>query len=395
MHLTIVSPFPPAITGIGQYGYHITKAIEESGLFSRITVLAGSKTQNGLSSNFKLAELDYCWKPDQLNTRQTILSRLQQLKPDLVWFNLGASVFGKSPLANISGLFTPMQTRQLGIPTVVTLHELIELADLQTLNAPGGIFAPFGARILTELATKADHVCLTMRHYVDWLSARGVDCTHIPIGSYQKPERLAENETQNLLFFTTLAPFKGLELLLQAFKELKKEFPRLSLSIAGTEHARFPTYAEDLKKECAGIPGINWLGQVPEEKVKELFQGAKIVVLPYTASTGSSSVLYQSATWGRAIVASNLKEHLYIANENNLQINFFENGNANSLKDSIGKLLNSAELRNQQIDYNFRAIQKLTPDETCRHYIQAFNRALEKRRSKKRIHISQEKMELL
>jgi glycosyltransferase involved in cell wall biosynthesis len=308
---------------------------------------------------------------------------------------LGASVFGKSPLVNVSGLFTPMQTRQLGFPTVVTLHELVELADLRTLNAPGGIFAPLGARLLTELATNADHVCLTMRHYVDWLSARGVNCTHIPIGSYQKPERLRENDSQNLLFFTTLAPFKGLELLLQAFKELKTEFPQLSLSIAGAEHARFPNYAQGLKKECSETDGIHWLGQVAEEKVKELFQNARIVVLPYTASTGSSSVLYQSATWGRAIVASNLKEHLYIANENDLQINLFENGNINSLKQTLRTLLSSDGFRNEQIDHNFKAIQKLIPSETCKHYIQAFNHALKKSRSKKQINVSREKMELL
>jgi glycosyltransferase involved in cell wall biosynthesis len=394
MHLIVVTPFPPAITGIGQYGYHITKAIEESGLFSRITVLAGSKTKNGLSSAFKQADIDYCWQPDQLKARRTILSRIRQLNPDLVWFNLGASVFGKSPLTNVSGLLTPMQTRQLGFPTVVTLHELIELADLRTLNAPGGFFAPLGARLLTELATQADHVCLTMHHYVQWLSARGIDCTHIPIGSYQKPDRLKETKKHSLLFFTTLAPFKGLELLLQAFQELKSEFPQLSLSIAGAEHARFPNYARGLKEQCTQIKDITWLGQVAEEKVQDLFEQATVIVLPYTASTGSSSVLYQSATWGRAIVASNLKEHLYIANENNLQINFFENGSVPDLKESIRSLLNSQELRDKQTDYNFKAIQKLTPSETCRHYIQAFNHALEKRSSKKRISLSNEEMEL-
>ncbi len=395
MHLTVISPFPPAITGIGQYGYHITKAIEESGLFSRITVLAGSKTQNGVASTFKQAEIDYCWQPDQLGARNIILSRLKQLKPDLVWFNLGASVFGKSPLVNVSGLLTPMQTRQLGFPTVVTLHELIELADLRALNAPGGILAPLGARFLTELATRADHVCLTMHHYVEWLSARGVNCSHIPIGSYQEAEQLKETEKQSLLFFTTLAPFKGLELLLQAFEELKTEFPKLSLTIAGAEHARFPTYAQELKKQCDQVADVKWLGQVSEEKVKDLFKQATIVVLPYTASTGSSSVLYQSATWGRTIVASDLNEHLHIARENDLQINFFKNGSIQSLKDSICNLLNSQELRTQQIDYNFHTIQTLTPRETCKHYIRAFNRALEKCRSEKRIHLSHEKMELL
>lgn len=394
MHLTVVSPFPPTITGIGQYGYHITKAIEESGLFSRITVLAGARTPNGHSPSFKQAEIDYCWQPDQLNARSAIRSRLKRLNPDLVWFNLGASVFGKSPLANISGLFTPIQIKQLGIPIVVTLHELIELADLRALNAPGGIFAPIGARVLTKMVMQADLVCVTMNHYMNRLSARGIDCVHIPIGSYQNPELLKESETQELLFFTTLAPFKGLELLLKAFKELNAEFPNLRLSIAGAEHSRFPEYAKNIKGQCEKENNIIWHGQVPEEKVKELFQRAKIVVLPYTASTGSSSVLYQAATWGRSVIASNLKEHLYLANENNLQIQFFEKGNILDLKQSIRTLLNSTEFRNQQAKHNFNSIQKLTPSNTCKHYIQAFNYALEKRRSPKRIATPSKKMEL-
>lgn len=394
MHLTVVSPFPPTITGIGQYGYHITKAIEDSGVFSRITVLAGAKTKNGHSSGFHQAEIDYCWQPDQLKTRSIILSRLKRLKPDLVWLNLGASVFGKSPLANVAGMFIPMQIQQMGIPTVVTLHELVELADLRRLNAPGGLFAPAGARLLTELATRADHVCLTMQHYADWLSNRGVDCTHIPIGSYQSPEQIKENEQQELLFFTTLAPFKGLELLLQAFKELQREIPQITLSIAGAEHARFPGYAKDLKAQCAGATNIKWLGQVSEEKVKDLFKHAKIVVLPYLASTGSSSVLYQSATWGRAVVASNLSEHLHLANENNLKIEFFKNGNVQSLKETIRNLLNSPGQRMSQINHNFDSIKKLTPKETSEHYIQAFNHALEKCQSPKRINTSREEIRL-
>ncbi len=385
MHLTVISPFPPAITGIGQYGYHITKALENSGLFSRITILAGAKTREPYSLPFKYTEIDYCWQPDQLQAQQAILSRVKRLKPDLVWFNLGTSVFGKSPLANLSGMLTPMLTRKMGFPTIVTLHELAELADLRTLNAPGGFLAPAGARLLTELVTRADLVCLTMHHYVDWLSARGVNCTYIPIGSYQEPELLKEVEKQELLFFTTLAPFKGLELLLQAFHELKKDFPNLHLSIAGAEHPRFPQYAADLKNKFGTTPGIRWLGQIPEEHVKNLFQDTQIVILPYTASTGSSSVLYQSATWGRPVVASDLEEHLYLAKENDLKIQFFKNKSVGSLKNAIDILLNSADLRSEQTKHNFNTTQKLTPQETSKHYIQAFNLVLEKRGSPKRI----------
>jgi hypothetical protein len=169
MHLVIVSPFPPAITGIGQYGYHVTRALANSGLFARLTVLAGA-AQNGESSehpnHLGLTEIDYCWQPDSFRARQAILSRLKRLNPDLVWFNLGASIFGKSPLFNLVGLLTSMSAMRR-IPTVATLHELVELADLRTLNAPGGRLAPLGARLLTKIATQADVVCLTMQHYAD------------------------------------------------------------------------------------------------------------------------------------------------------------------------------------------------------------------------------------
>ena len=384
MHLVIVSPFPPSITGIGQYGYHLTRALANSGLFSRLTVLAGS-ARNGIHPNHLcLTELDYCWQPNSLSARQAILSRLKRLNPDLIWFNLGASIFGKSPLSNVSGLLTPMSASRL-FPTVVTLHELVELADLRALNAPGGALAPLGARLLTRIATQADVICLTMRHYADWLGARGVDCAHIPIGAYHEPELMDETESSDLLFFTTLAPYKGLELLIEAFHRLRSEFPKLRLTIAGTTHTRFPNYADELHTHFSEARGIRWLGQVSEDEVKELFQRSQIVVLPYAASTGSSSVLYQAATWGRAVIASDLKEIRNLTVENNLRVQFFEKNDLESLCQSLRTLLHSPSLRRAQAQHNFKAIQNLRPRATCYRYIKAFNHALEKRQSNKRI----------
>jgi glycosyltransferase involved in cell wall biosynthesis len=384
MHLAIVSPFPPSITGIGQYGYHLTRALANSGLFSRLTVLAGSAQTGTHPNHLGLTEIDYCWQPGSLQARQSILSRVGKLQPDLIWFNLGASIFGNSPVANLLGLLTPMNVSR-SIPTVVTLHELAELADLRALNAPGGRLAPLGARLLTHIATQADVVCLTMRHYAHWLAARGVDCEHIPIGAYHEPELLDEMDSPELLFFTTLAPFKGLELLIEAFVRLREEIPPLRLTIAGTAHTRFPEYAADLRDRFSSVDGIRWLGQVSEAGVKELFRRAQVVVLPYTASTGSSSVLYQAATWGRAVVASDLLEIRTLTDENNLRVQFFQNGNLEGLVDALRRMLDSAPLRRAQAQHNFRSIQSLRPRATCYRYIKAFNYALEKRQSAKRI----------
>src|ERR1700752_102468 len=378
MRLTIVSPFPPTISGIGQYGYHVTRSLAKSGAFSRVTVLAGSKINGEHPNHLGKTELEYCWGPGQLNARQAILSRVKRLNPDLVWFNLGASVFGSSPWINISGLLTRMLIQKMGLPTVLTLHELAELSDLRALDVPGGPFAPLGARLLTDIATRADVICLTMRNYADLLTARRIECAHIPIGAYHEPDLLEESDTQELLFFTTLAPFKGLELLLEAFHILSREFPKLRLTIAGTEHTRFPNYAHELRTHFNGTNGIIWRGQVPEDDVMDMFRRAQIVVLPYTASTGSSSVLYQAATWGRAVVVSDLKEIRDLTNESTLLVEFFKSGDIQSLCTSIRTLLNSPERRRTQTRHNFDSIQRARPEATCRKYIDVFNYALKK-----------------
>jgi len=389
MHLTVVSPFPPSITGIGQYGYHVTRALAHSGMFSRVTVLAGSQNNGEHPNHLGITEIEYCWKPGQLNARHAILSGVRQLRPDLVWFNLRMGMFGESPWLSASGLTAPMFTRVMGYPTVVTFHEMVELSDFQMLNAPGGPFAPLGARLITDLATQADVVCLTMQRHVEWFAKQRplVECVHIPLGAYNEPVLMDENGHAELLLFNMLAPFKGVEILLEVFPLLKLEFPQLRLTIAGEEHPRFPGYARSIRERFAGLEGIRWLGKIPGEDVPELFRRAQIVVLPYRASTGASSALNQSAAYGRAIVASDLGELRALAREGNFQIEFFKNGNASSLQEAIRDLLASPEKRRAQAQHNFRAIQSARLEITCHRYLQAFNRALEKRKSIKRIPI--------
>jgi glycosyltransferase involved in cell wall biosynthesis len=393
MNLTIVSPFPPAITGIGQYGYHIVRGLAQSGRFSSITVLAGRQPgQQDESLEIPLSpsvKVDYAWQRDHLDAGPAILSALRRLEPDLVWYNLGNSVFGRSPLANLSGFWSLGQVKRAGIPVVVTLHEMAELADLKTLGAPSGPLARLGARLFTHLSTQADVVCFTMRRYMEWLSVRKPyqKSVCIPLGTYQEPERLPESEIPELLFFNTLAPYKGLEVLLTAYRALLPHNPALRLTIAGAEHPRFPGYSQSLQREYSALPGIRWLGQVPENSLRELFSRAQIVALPYTASTGSSSVLYRAAMWGRAMVASDLPETQSVAAERGLKVEFFSNRDPAGLARAIQVLLDAPDMRRAQADHNYTAIQRGPLEETCYLYLQAFNQALALQHKPERIDI--------
>jgi glycosyltransferase involved in cell wall biosynthesis len=126
---------------------------------------------------------------------------------------------------------------------------------------------------------------------------------------------------------------------------------------------------------------------VPEEQVRTLFSQAQMVVLPYIASTGSSSVIFQSAMWGRALVASDLPEIQAVAVENGLAVEFFKNRDSEGLAKAIQRLLDSPARRTDQAEHNYAAIQAARPEETARLYIQAFNRALAAHNKPERIPI--------
>ena len=166
---------------------------------------------------------------------------------------------------------------------------------------------------------------------------------------------------------------------------MQSAYPHLRLTIAGAEHPRFPGYARRLHEKFNALTGIRWLGQVPEEQVRDLFQRAQIVALPYNASTGSSSVLYQAAMWGRPVVTSDLAETQAVVSESGLAVTYFTRGSASSLSQALKMQLDSPDVCHRQIQHNFLAIQHHSPEETCRAYLQAFNIALETRRSPKRL----------
>jgi len=382
MHLAIVSPYPPVVTGIGQYGYHVSQALARSGAFSQITVLTGDRPGLPRVAHDKGLVLERVWQPGGWDAGLRVTARLRQLRPDITWYNLGASVFGCSPLANLSGMLTPWLGRGLGASRVVTLHEMIAQADLQALQAPGGVFARWGARLLTLAATQADVICLTLRSSAAWLLSQrpGLRCVHIPIGAYRPPERLPEPESPELLLFTTHAPFKGLELLLTAFQDLRQQFPILKLTIAGGEHPRFPGYLQQVRQQVGDLPGVRWAGYVPETGLKDLFARASVVVLPYTATTGSSSVLYQAAGWGRAVVSSNLPELRASATESRLDIAFFTSGDAADLRAVLAELLVDPTRRARMVERNLALLASTQVDQTCQAYLRAFDQALSIRR---------------
>ena len=111
------------------------------------------------------------------------------------------------------------------------------------------------------------------------------------------PAELAEGEGPVILFFGLLRPYKGLDVLLEAFREVEGA----ELWIAGMP--RMPL--EPLRGLAARASGtVRFVPRfVPDPEIPALFRRADVVVLPYR-EIEQSGVLYTALAFGKPIVAS-------------------------------------------------------------------------------------------
>jgi glycosyltransferase involved in cell wall biosynthesis len=102
------------------------------------------------------------------------------------------------------------------------------------------------------------------------------------------------------LAFGLLRPYKGTDLLLEAFARLPEGRPAVLL-LAGEP---WGALAADLRRRLAGrvIAALHW---IPEEEAPRWFAAADVAVLPYRAATGSA-VAAQALGAGLPVIASRI-----------------------------------------------------------------------------------------
>jgi glycosyltransferase involved in cell wall biosynthesis len=113
------------------------------------------------------------------------------------------------------------------------------------------------------------------------------------------PPELAEVEGPVILFFGLLRPYKGIDVLLEAFREVEGA----ELWIAGMP--RMPL--EPLRELAARAPGtVRFVPRfVSDPEIPALFRRADVVALPYR-EIEQSGVLYTALAFGKPIVASSV-----------------------------------------------------------------------------------------
>jgi glycosyltransferase involved in cell wall biosynthesis len=124
----------------------------------------------------------------------------------------------------------------------------------------------------------------------------------IPIGVYSFFSRHAlapVAQEKMILFFGRIEPYKGLNILLKAFRQVSDSLSGWKLVIAGngdmSEYASLANHAQ--------VEVIN--RYVGDEEVLDLMQRARFVILPYTEAT-QSGVIPIAYAFARAVIATDV-----------------------------------------------------------------------------------------
>ena len=371
MRICAVSSFPPTLAGVADYGAHLAHRLAVDPRVESVTVLADQVPGAAARERTGRLEVRRVWMRDCARTGGTLVRAVRSVCPDVVWFNLGVTMFGTRLVAAAGGLVAPLWTSRLGYRTVVTLHEVPALTNLPALGLrPGG--RRLGLSLVPRLVLRANLVVVTLDHYRRYLVTRhrAGNVRHIAHGAYDEPVWAAEPEQSTVLVLGTFGPHKDPGIVAEAVARLRRRGRAVRLMVAGADHPRYPGFMDACRRRH-GLDG-SWIGYVPAEQLPALFARATVVVVAPLASTGSSGVIYRAMSHGRAVVASDLPDYRGLAQDENLEFAWFEPGNPGQLADVLQAVLDDPQRRQRIVRHNLGAMERLGPAQTVDAYLAGF-----------------------
>jgi len=376
MKICLVTTFPPSTGGLSEYGFHIAQELQRNPFLS-LTVLADTlPAEHTEAEGYSVLR---CWSFDDSSSAFRIIRVIHQLSPDVVWFNLLFSTFGRSPLAAFTGLMTPLLARLGGRYTHVTLHHLMDTVDLKDIGVHHEWLYRVAGAVATRVLLLSNSVSVLMPGYRRILNDKyGSDNVHLRSHGIlaRRPEfpdfSRRGNPDHRILAFGKWGTYKRLELMIDAFGALASKMPRTKLVIAGGDHPQATGYIESVRRRCQGNPQVEFRGYIPEENLPDLFQSSSVAVMPYSSSTGCSGVAHLACAFGVPIVCADLADFRQMAQAEELAIEFFPPGEAQGLADRLFALLQNPEKQQAMANQNFSTALRMTMPNVVQKYLRQF-----------------------
>ncbi|WP_031425269.1 glycosyltransferase [Flavimarina sp. Hel_I_48] len=394
MKLALVTAFPPSKVTLNEYGYHLAKNFAQNEEVDELILITDhteeEKVLDFTAPNCKIT-VKNCWKFNSYKNVLSIYNCVKEAKPDAILFNLQFMKFGDKKIPAALGLTLPMLFKLKGIPTIVLLHNIMEQVDLGNAGFTKNrilqrIFNGIGTQ-LTRVILQADTVALTIGKYVGVIKDKyKVDnVIQIPHGSFEtveKPNFDLPEGPKKIMTFGKFGTYKKVEILIEAVELLRITTDHeLEIVIAGTDSPNTPGYLESVKQKYEHVKNLTFTGYVEEEDVPRLFGESTVVVFPYTSTTGSSGVLHQAGSYGKAVIMPSLGDLALLVEEEGYTGEFFQPENVNSLCRSLENIVENDRYRRNIGQINYEASCSLPMEKVAQLYIDEFARLAESKTS--------------
>ncbi|UQD55852.1 glycosyltransferase [Flavobacterium sp. K5-23] len=388
MKIAIVTAFPPSKVTLNEYGYHLVKNFVKKDTVSQMVLISDKTTESKLMDfeNSHKIKVNECWEFNNYGNIISIYKEILREKPDAVLFNLQFMKFGDKKIPAALGLMIPMLLRFRGIPTVSLLHNILEQVDLESAGFTDNKITQkiynFIGTTLTRFILKSNTVTVTIGKYVDVLQLKykAKNIKMIPHGTFDSIEEpsfeLAPGPKQ-IMAFGKFGTYKKVEILIEAAIIMRQNSNEpIEVVIAGTDSPNTPGYLVSVQEKYKDIEGITFTGYVEEKDVARIFNDCTVVAFPYTSTTGSSGVLHQAGSYGKAVVMPDLGDLALLVKEEGYKGEFFNPESADSLAKAIEIIFNDDNYRKKIAMANFEAASALSMDKITDMYMDSFNQII-------------------
>ena len=390
MRLAIVTAYPPSKVTLNEYAYHLVKNFRQKQEVTELILLTDTtkeiKDVSFIENGCKVTVKE-CWKFNSLFNIITVTKAINQVKPDAILFNLQFMKFGDKKIPAALGLTLPLVCKLKKIPTITLLHNILEQVDLKSAGFTSNKLLQktynFIGTCLTRLILQSDTVAVTIEKYAVILKEKYKvkNVKLIPHGTFEIPKKPCyelPKDPMKIMTFGKFGTYKKVEAMIEAVEVVRSTTGlNLEIVIAGTDNPNVKGYLEGVKEKYKNVSQIVFTGYVEENEVENLFKESAVVVFPYTSTTGSSGVLHQAGSYGKAVVMPNLGDLALLVKDEGYKGEFFEPESVTSLAKAIEAIVIDENYRVELGKTNYKAATKYPMERIASLYLEEFSKIIE------------------
>ncbi len=381
--LAIVTPYPPSKVTLNEYAFHLVEHFKLKEDITEIVLLTDADSKEAQITSSKVpVRIVPCWDFNKILNPITIAKAIKNEKPDVVLYNLQFLSFGDKKIPAALGLCSPLLTRIMGTPSVTLLHNIVETVDYDSAGITSNklfskIFTFIGT-VLTRIILGGNLLALTMPKYVKIIKEKykAKNVVWMPHGSFEVPEKPSfeiPEGPKKIMTFGKFGTYKKVDKMIEACEIVRQRTgEEIEIVIAGSDSPNAAGYLDSMKEKYAHVPGLTFTGYVAEEDVPTIFGESTAVVFPYTSTTGSSGVLHQAGSYGKAAVLPNIGDLKELIEEEGYQGVYFQPDDTNSIADAIENIITDNEKRDQIARKNYAAAASISMEDLTDWYLQHF-----------------------